>query len=364
MPFPLDAGRLGLKLEKTFDLGPAGAIVATPTGAILRTRGDEVLDFVLTGATAASKRIGGSEDADAVVEGVGSRGPPPACTRGVYAYWVTRSKLVRRAVHPSSAVAAPLEVLAEGALDGSRVAAESAVVPGTGQRREIAIYIAQAEKNGDERGARIWVEGAGTAQLSSDGSGASSVALAAAASGLVGVMLDARSAMSPVHARTIGVGESGPARLGPDVVVFIGPSPEGHTEIAAAASQEGPLAFIPFAPDTSSFGLSSVAIGSDPHLDAHVQWRMYPSGLEPAPVAAAVLCGRTWVAYARPSAPTPASPHVLVLAPVEKGAFGPELSAAQGFDFMTVSLSPREDGGAWLSWVGNGRSFVRAIRCP
>ena len=77
-----------------------------------------------------------------------------------------------------------------------------------GKRREVAIYIARAEKKTDERGARIWVEGAGSAALSSDGSGASSVALAASEGGLVAVMLDLRSAMSPVHARTIEVGET------------------------------------------------------------------------------------------------------------------------------------------------------------
>ena len=364
MPFPADAGRLGLKLEKPFDLGPAAAIVATPTGALVRTRGDEVFDFVFSGGAAPSKRIGRAEDEGGGASRLAASSPPPAFTRAGFAYWVTRGNLVRRAVRASSAAAAPLEVLAEGALDGSRVAAEAAALAGTAKRRDVAIYIALAEKNGDERRARIWVEGAGTAALSSDGSGASSVALAPAASGLVAVMLDARLAMSPVHARTVEIGESGPARLGPDVVVFIGPSPEGHTEVAAAASPEGPLAFIPFAPDTSSFGLSSLMVGNEPHLDAHVQWRMYPNGLEPAPVAAALLCGRTWVAYARPSAPAPASPHVLALAPVEKGAFGPELSAAQGFDFMAVSISAREDGGAWLSWVSDGRSFVRAVRCP
>jgi hypothetical protein len=169
--------------------------------------------------------------------------------------------------------------------------------------------------------------------------------------------------MSPVHARTIDVAETGPARLGPDVVVFVGPSPEGHSEVAAAPSPEGPVAFIPFAPNISSFGLSSLLIGKEPHLDAAVRWRMYPNGIEPAPVAGALLCGWTWVAYARPSAAGPASPHLLVLAPVEKGALGPELPAAQGFDFMSVSLAPRADGGGWLTWVGNGRSWIRAIRC-
>jgi hypothetical protein len=364
-PFPVDAGKVVLKLDKPIDLGPAGAVVATPIGALFRTPADDLVG-VLLGASPSSvpKRVGRGEDgADGASEqGLASRALPPAFTRGSYAYWITHGKLVRRAFSFSPGIPpGALEVLATDALDGTRVVAETVVAGG--RRREIAVYIARAEKKTDERAARIWLEGAGSAPLSSDGSGASSVALAVSDPGLVAVMLDLRAAMSPVHARTIEVGESGPARLGPDVVVFVGPSPEGRPEVAAAPSGEGPIAFIPFPQDILSFGLSSLVIGREPHLDAKVQWRMYPNGLEPAPVAAAMLCGRTWVAYARPSAPAPASTHVLALAPVEKGSFGPELTAAQGFDFMSVSLATREDGGALLTWVGNGRSWIRAVRC-
>jgi hypothetical protein len=367
-PFPADAGKLVLRLDKPIDLGPAGGVVATPMGALFRSRGDDLVGFSVGGSpTGAPKRVGRTDDPGAAgdEEALASHALPPAFTRGSYAYWVSHGKLVRRSFGWSAgAPLGSLEVLATDALDGTRVAAETVTVAGAaGQRREVAIYIARTQKKTDERGARVWVEGAGSAPLSSDGSGASSVAMASSDRGLVAVMLDARSAMSPVHARTIEVDERGPARLGPDVVVFVGPSPEGHTEVAAAPSSEGPIAFIPFAQDTSSFGLSSLFIGTEPHLDADVHWRMYPNGLEPAPAAGAALCGRTWVAYARPSAAAPASPHVLVLAPTEKGAFGPELMAAQGFDFASVSLAPRDEGGGWLAWVGNGRSWIRAVRC-
>ena len=367
-PFPLDAGKVSLKLDKPIDLGPAGGVVATPSGALFRSRGDDLVGFLVSASQAAGpKRIGRREDTGDAggEEALASHALPPAFTRGSYAYWVSRGNLVRRSFSYNAGVSpGPLEVLAADALDGTRVAAETVTVAGAaGPRRDVAIYIARPEKKTDERGARIWVEGAGSAPLSSDGSGASSVALAPSDGGLMAIMLDLRSAMSPVHARTIALGERGPARLGPDVVVFVGPSPEGRTEVVAAPSGDGPIAFIPFAPDTSSFGLASLVIGREPHLDAMVQWRMYPNGLEPAPVAGASLCGRTWVAYARPSAAAPASPHVLALAPVEKGAFGAELTAAQGFDFVSVSLTTREDGSAWLAWVGNGRSWIRAVRC-
>jgi hypothetical protein len=147
------------------------------------------------------------------------------------------------------------------------------------------------------------------------------------------------------------------------VVVFVGPPPESHTDVAAVASTEGPLAFIPFARDTTSFGLASVAIGSDPHLDAPVKWNIYPSGIDPAPVEGAVFCQRTWAAYARPSDGDAGSPSVLELSALENGAFGRGITAGQGFDFSLISIAARADGGAWLAWVGNGRSWVRGVKC-
>jgi hypothetical protein len=365
--FPLDAGRTALKLDKPIDLGPAGAVVATPLGVVFRTLTDELWGVPLG---AAAERSARKAKRDPAADGGGaeraaSRGPAPAFARSSFAYWVSHGRLVRRLFSFASASASgALEVLATDALDGTRVAAET-VLPGgsAGRGRDVALYIARAASTKDERRARVWVEGAGATTLSSDGSGASSVALAPIGTGLMAVMLDARTAMSPVHARTIEVGEIGPPRLGADVVVFVGPSPEGRSEVVAVTSHAGPTAFIPFAPDTSSFGLASLVIGREPHLDAPIQWRMYPNGIEPAPVAAAAFCGRTWVAYARPSAAAPTAAQVLMLAPVEQGAFGPEIAVGEGFDFSSVSLAPRDEGGAWLAWVGNGQSFARAVRC-
>jgi hypothetical protein len=57
------------------------------------------------------------------------------------------------------------------------------------------------------------------------------------------------------------------------------------------------------------------------------------------------------------------APCVLVLAPLDHRNWGAEITAAQGFDFWRVSLAARADGGGWLAWVGNGRSWVRGIRC-
>jgi len=358
-------GGAGLKLDRPSDLGPAGSLAVAARGAVLRTRADELVLMPLDALLAdPHKKIGPADDQDAAAEeALASRAPPPALTRS-HAYWVSGGKLVRRPLRwQGGSPGGALEVLAGGAEGGTRVSADSAVPGGGGAARDVVIYIAQAASEKDERQAKLWTEGTGVGPFSSDGSGASSVALARAGGRTVGISLDARSAMSPVHARTIDVGSAGAPRLGPDVVLLVGPSPEGHTEIAAASGRDGPIALVPFARDTTSFGLASIFVGDEPHLDAPVHWSMYPNGIEPAPVAAAVFCGHTWAAYARPSAATPNAQTVLVLAPVDRGAFGTEIIAGQGFDFTTIAMAARDDGGAWLAWVGNGRSWVRGIRC-
>jgi len=355
----VDAAARGLRLDKPIDLGPAGALVATERGVIFRTRADELAGVPLD-ASGVRKRARSEDKAEPSEGARATRGAPPAFTSSSHGYWITRGKLVRKAFDwDAGGGAEALEVLADDAVDGSRVAASTATGPG----RDVAVYIARASHGRDDRTAKLWVEGAAVAPLSSEGSGASSAAIANIGSRLVAVTLDERSAMSPVHARTIELDASGPPRLGADTVVFVGPSPESHNEIATAVGREGPFAFIPFARDTSSFGLASLLIGAEPHLDAPVEWTMYPNGIEPAPVDAARFCGRTWVAYVRPSAATPDAPSMLVLAPLDNRNWGAEITAGQGFDFLRVSLAPRSDGGGWLAWVGNGRSWVRGIKC-
>jgi hypothetical protein len=343
-----------LKLDRPRDLAPAGSFAVAGTRAIFRTKSDELTALPLDPKS--------TDIHDEPAASTLSSGPPPALTR-THAYWISQSRLVRRSL--PSGQGAPdrkMEVLAQGALDGARVVAGLLTPPG-GAPREVSIYIAQAENEKDDRRARIWVEGAQAAPFSADGSGASSLALVVAGGAARGVSLDARSAMSPLHARSIEVGAQGAPRLGPDVVVFVGPSPEGQVEIAAAWGPDGLTVLAPFSRHTSSFGLASLFVGDEPHVDAPVHWSMYPNGIEPAPVAAAAFCGRTWAAFARPSGPSPGAIAELVLAPIDHGVFGPEIITGQGSDFTMVSLVPRDEGGAWLAWIGNGRSWARGIRC-
>src|SRR5439155_8774936 len=64
-------------------------------------------------------------------------------------------------------------------------------------------------------------------RLSEDGAGATSVALAPRGEGAIAVYVDARRAMTPVHARTLAV--SPKLALGKDAVLFVAGTAETNT---------------------------------------------------------------------------------------------------------------------------------------
>jgi hypothetical protein len=147
--------------------------------------------------------------------------------------------------------------------------------------------------------------------LSDDGAGATTIALAPRADGALAVYVDARRAMSPVHARTISM--SPKLTLGKDVVLFVAGSAEPYTRAAVGASPDSAWVLMPIAHDLG-FGLAVIKVAGEPQMDAPVAWSDYPNGLDPAPVAATLRDAHTvYVARVRPSAPTYGSPKVLEL---------------------------------------------------
>jgi hypothetical protein len=352
------AARRKLLLERPFDLGPATAIAASPSGVLFRRAAAEIVGVRVVGSVAeVQARASGARPAEGALSPTSSE---PVVTRRGQSYWVRRGQLLRRAFSWTSLRSeGETEVLSSDALDGARIAAIS-----VDDATDLVAYIARPAAMQEERRARLWTTAGGTVDLSESGAGASSVALVEAGDHAMAVWIDARAAMSPVHARSVAVNRAAPARLGNDVVVFVGPSPEGLAEVSAVGYRGAVTAFIPFARDTTAFGLAALSVGSEPHLDAEVTWTPYPNGIEPAKVSAAVICGAPWVAFVRPREAAPESPAGLMLAALVDGLLGEQTSAAEGFGFYAVSLAARDAGGAWLAWVGNGRTWVRGISCP
>jgi hypothetical protein len=224
----------------------------------------------------------------------------------------------------------------------------------------------QRSADGDRR-AKVWVEGKGTHELAPDGSGASSVFLAAAGPGRVAALwLDARSALAPLHAVPVELDGAGEPRMGHESTVWIAPPSELLSQVSAVrvAEQGGLVALLALPRNGMDFGLAGVPVAfGAPPLET-VQWLDYPNGLDPAPIVPARFCGLPAVLMVRPTARPIDAPRSLELATVE--AFGRvtprlEIARASRVDHVAAWVSPRGDG--WVAWVGDGRTLVRKVRC-
>lgn len=340
---PGDAGLAGIRTGKLTDVGPGGPASATPDGVVLLTKDDRVL---------LARRASGSKPESAEIAPVdeptaafGLLAKPPSIAFG-YAYWISQGRLVRRSLRGGE-----LELLRDDARPGTRTSA--AEVAG----QTAVAYVGRPDSEGTSR-ARLWVEGVPPLELTPDGAGASSVALTRHGEGLLAVAIDGRSAMTPVHARRITF-EDKQVRLGEDVVVWVAGSAQAFTEIVVGSSQGRAFAHLPTERDVTHFALASVDLGPEPHLDSEVSFFDYPNGIDLAPVATAELCGRPYVAFARPTTPTPRAPQELVLA---APGGGQTLNLANSRGFVSVSLAPLPKG-ALVAYVADGRTWARGVAC-
>ena len=160
--------------------------------------------------------------------------------------------------------------------------------------------------------------------------------------------------LTPLHARAISL--DGAPVLGPDVVAWVAGPAHSFTEVSAGSDGTNVWALLPIERDATHFGLATVALGSEPSMDAPVAFFDYPNGVDLAPVATAHLCGKTYVVLARPAAPAPRSPQELVMAPIAGGETA-VLANASGFAAVSLSSAP---GGGLVAYVADGRTWARA----
>ena len=334
----------GVTLGELFDVGPAAPIAASAEGVVLLTKDDRALLAKRAPATRADKLKLATIDAPQTAFFPLGRGPTVA---GGHAYWISHGRLVRRALGDEQ----ELEVLNDEARSGSRTAAGEV-------RGMVAVaFLGRADAEGTSH-ARLWLDGKEPLDLTPEGAGASSVALTRVGDHLLATTIDGRSAMTPMHARTVRIAASG-ATLDDDVVVWVGGPAQAWTETFLGAEGGRAWAHVPIERDATHFGLASVELGAEPHLDAAVAFVDYANGIDLAPVATAELCGRAYVAFVRPTASAPHSPEELVL--VRQGENqAVTLANARGFAAVSLAAVP---GGALLAYVADGRTWARGIAC-
>lgn len=338
------AGIKGLTLGDLFDVGPMAPVTATSDGVVMLTRDDRLLVARRAPGSRPDKTPVATLDAPAAAFSVLRRAPSVA---GGRAYWISHGRLVRRALEDG----APLEVLDGEARDNTRVSALAL------KRGAAVAFLGRADAEGTSH-ARLWLEGKPGLDLTPEGAGASSVALTRSGDHLLAVSIDGRSAMTPLHARAVRP-EGAVATLGDDVVVWVGGPSQAWTETFVGAEAGRAWAHVPIERDMTHFGLANVDLGSEPHMDSDVAFFDYANGIDLAPVATVELCGRAYVAFARPTASAPHSPQELVL--VRSGTNDAQTLASARM-FAAVSLAP-VPGGALLAYVADGRSWARGIAC-
>ncbi len=328
------------------DIGPAGPASASRFGAVMISKRDEVV------LAPPGKTKGSFKGITLVASSFAEKAPPPAIA-GEYAYFVSNGKLARRRVPTLG----PVEVLGD-ARDHTRVAA----LPATESRPAAAAFIVNPDKPTGSATAMLWVEGGDIVRLSPDGTGASSVSMAESGGEVLVAVLDGRTGMTPVHVRKVQFVDKRPA-LGENVVAWVAGPAQPTTELTLLATDKDAWIFSPLERETTRFGLAAVHIGGTPKMGSPVEWRMYPNGVDPAPVAAVHACGRELLVYTRPSTEAPGAEQELHLA--ASGDSGLEssdvLAKAPGIQALTAS----GDADSLLVVYGHSsRTWALSVPCP
>lgn len=200
-------------------------------------------------------------------------------------------------------------------------------------------------------------------RLSEDGSGATAIDVAPRGQALIALTIDARAALTAMHARSV-VYEGG-LRLGEDSVLFVGGPGDRQTAAVLALPQSGKgWALLPIAKDVSEFGLALVRLDDPPQVDEPVVWSMYPNGLDPAAIAAAMGNGRSWVARVRPRDAAPGAARDLELGDVTpEGLFTPRQVVATADSPGEIGLALDARGALWVSWLDASGSWIERWTC-
>ena len=289
-----------------------------------------------------------------------AKGP---AVRGGYAYWISHGRLLRHALASAGPGAVP-EVLREDARAGTRVAIPVGDPKLLQDVPPLAAYVARASAPDEPLRAKLWVEGQPESLVLTDElSSAHSVQLIGTPQGVVAIYLEARTGMSSLHLRRL---ENTPQRqlsLGEDRVVWVGGPSRSTTEfLAQSADSSSVLGLMALERDITHFGLLTLRVpltGSSAQTEP--DWLLYENGIEPAPFAGMELCGRRWVALARPSTAEPHAPQELVLIDLQRQE-APAIVLARSGAFFNVSLWAAGDA-ALLAYVSGQRTWGRSLRC-
>lgn len=272
----------------------------------------------------------------------------------MHSYWIEGRELIRH------------KITADGKLENEEIVLHDAV-PGSSPSalraagRDVVAYTANPGARNAERHARLWVEGGGILDLSPEGSGASSISLIPVGEGqVIAMWLDARSAMTPVHARRFEVREKTTA-IAEDEVMFVGGPPEGYPELVGVRFGNSAAGLVPLSTE-NGFALHNILVNWQGK--AKVGALEYPNGMDVAPATGANACGQSIVVYSRPEAKERGAPQVLEIATLGKnGSIDVEEVAAYPGNVHELSAAATDENTVWVVYTANSKSFALRISC-
>jgi len=203
-------------------------------------------------------------------------------------------------------------------------------------------------------------------KISDEGSGATQMALVPVGEKAVFLYLDARTAMTPVHARELSVGKDGKLALGPDAVLTVGGPAERGVLVAGGRTKDGVLALVPMPQDVTTFGMATLWVPSPPKDDVRPNVSLYLNGIDPAPLAASRTdADRMYVARVVPESAERGAPRALELGHTDgQGAFLSHGLVARGVGITDVALTVDTSKTVWVLYGDATHTWLSRFACP
>lgn len=194
--------------------------------------------------------------------------------------------------------------------------------------------------------------------LSEDGSGATFVGLVARDDDVLAMYIDARSALTPVHARTLRF--EGRLVRGADAVVHVGGSSDGRVRGAIGRGASGPsFLFVTGTHEDNRYGVVTIPIEGEPKDDLPGKWSFYPAAITTSPLAATAGKTPLRLARIRPETKEPDAGQVVEIGHVDpSGAFSEKCVIAKGPSFSDVGVAVDERGSLWISYTNGQGTWV------
>lgn len=306
--------------------------------------------------------LGAASPVTAPTETPRERASRSACaTTAAFSYCMDDSGAVRRRRSPAE----PGAVVAH-ALPGTPLSA----IDLEGGRSAVAFLSPRKTSEGLVSVAFVVVDGQPPIPISEDGAGATFVALAPRGGGrALAVSVDARVALSPVHARPLTFAakplpEPVAVELGRDAVVLVAAGGDRAQRVAMATSSTGVAhLLVPTTMEGGGFGVASTRIEGDPADDMPLVWWRSPGALSGAAIAATQGVDPARVALVRPGD----GKQVLELGTIgADGRFEPRCIAAEATSITQVNVAAAEGGASWLVYTTpeGTRLELRSPRVP